>query len=160
MKCGVVNCTQNDNRFLWRCQGNCKRTYHAACIGVQRHHEEILRTFMLPLCQDCQDKFIPEFNLNELSTSFKHISESIGHSLTANHKLATNFNSLSAMHDETLAHFEQMLSEIKRSISIVNSSSKTSAAEIKHQLSALLDTPPTDPCAAVEKAVKPAAPQQ
>lgn len=157
MKCGIVNCVQKDNRFLWRCQGNCKRTYHAACIGVQRNHEEVLRTFMLPLCQDCQEKFTPELDLNELSMSFQNIKESIGHALTANHKLLTNFKSLSTTHDETLERIEKMVVDIKQTISNVTRSSKASAAEIKSKLSALLDTPPTDTGMAVEKAVKSAA---
>lgn len=157
MKCGIVNCAQNDNRFLWRCYGNCKRRYHAACIGVQRNNEELLRTFMLPLCEDCQEKFTPELNIKELSSSLTSLIHNMEHSLAANHKLLSNFESLSATHDETLDNVEKMLSEIKQSISIVASSNKNSAAEIKNKLSALLDTPPADISMDVEKAVKSAA---
>lgn len=157
MKCGIVNCIQNDNRFLWRCQGTCGRTYHAACIGVQRNHEDVLRTFMLPLCQDCQEKFTPENNLNELTASFENITENIGHALKANHKLLSTFKSLSATHDEALERIEKMLFDIEQKISIVTTSGKTSATEIKNKLSALLDTPPADTCMTVEKAVKSAA---
>lgn len=157
MKCGIVNCNQNDNRFLWQCHGTCKKKYHAACIGVQRHHEQVLRTFMLPLCADCQELFIPEPNLKELASSLNTLTENMDHTLSANHKLLANFERLSATHDETLDHVDKVLGEIKQSISVVASSSTKSAAEMKNKLSALLDTPPADTSMAVEKAVKSAA---
>lgn len=131
MKCGIVNCVQNDNRFLWRCHGSCRRTFHAACIGVQRNHEEVLRTFMLPLCQDCQEKFTFEQNLQHLSMSFCNIKEDIERTLTSNHKLLSNYDSLAATHDETLERVDKMFGVINQNISNVTSSSKNSATEIK-----------------------------
>ena len=156
MKCGIVNCAQGDNRYLWRCHGICNRTFHAACIGAQRNHEEILRTFMLPLCQDCQEKFVTDLNLKALTSHLRNISENIGKTLEVNHKLLSNYKNLSATHDNLLEHIEKSLNEIKLTITNAASSNKASAAEIKNKMSTLLDTH-SDTSAAVEAMAKSAA---
>lgn len=157
MKCGIVNCTQNDNRFLWRCHGTCKRAYHAACIGVQRNHEEVLSTFMLPLCHDCQEQFLTELDLKHLSVSLRGMTENIGHTLAANHQLQANIKSLSSTHDNILEQIETMFKEIKQNISSVSSSNKKCATDLKTTMGALFDTSSADSSMAIEKAAKLAA---
>lgn len=100
-----------------------------------------MRIFMLPLCQDCQEKIISELNLNQLSMSFANIKHDIEHTLMANHILQSNFETLSAAHDETLLRVEQIFDDIKKYISNVTNINKNSNNEISNKLSTLVDNP-------------------
>lgn len=154
MKCGIRNCVLSDNRFLWRCYGKCNRQFHAACVGVQRNQEEVLRTFMLPLCHDCQEEFISELDLKKFITPLQHISENIGSTLESNHKLIQYFKSISATHDDALANIEESLNELKKSVSLSVSTSKHNTTEIKQALTSLCNTPATDIVETMESTAK------
>ena len=132
-KCGINGCATSDNRFLWACQGTCKRHFHAACVGSQRHHEELLRTFMLPLCIECQQEFSDQLEMQKLIRQQRTLTEEVKAQVKSTHALIQKFKDMALTH-ETLDTIEQMLTELRSDVKQINSTTNSSASNMSSKL--------------------------
>lgn len=135
-KCGITNCTSTDNRFLWKCEGICKRHFHAACVGTRRNQEELLRSFMLPLCIECQEQFMDQLQLKKLIQHQKILTESIESQIKSNHSIISQLPKLTVTHD-TLDSINTLLSELKTEIKKVNINTNNASAKTINRISTL-----------------------
>lgn len=137
-KCGIKNCVVSDNRHLWKCEGSCNRFFHGACVGVARNKEEILRTFMLPLCTDCQEQFTCHLDLNILVKQQQELTENIKAQIESNHALIGKFKSMNVMH-EALDGIETSLIDLKDDIKNIYATTCNSTTKIINRVSSVLD---------------------
>lgn len=54
MPCDISGCSATDASFIMQCIDFCGRSFHSACAGTQRNHEQTISNFMIPLCVDCR----------------------------------------------------------------------------------------------------------
>lgn len=154
MKCGIANCAMmSDNNFLWTSAGTCNRHFHAACVGVQRNSEELIRAFMLPLCIECQPQAKAELDLQKLAIKQQKMTENITHLLECSHKIITKSNSLSAT-IETLDGIESKLNELTHGQKRIIEINKCNTNKILERTQTFMDTAVLDQNKAAETATE------
>lgn len=139
VSCEMPNCGIADNRYLWKCEG-CSRRFHAACVGVQRNQEELVRTYMLPACSDCQERVAMELNFKQLLHQQAILAELVKKHSEAIHRSTQTLQKVGVVH-EALDRQEAMFDELKKELATakrVASPTKT-VNEIKCHVSSLFD---------------------
>ena len=137
--CEIPSCGTADNRYLWKCEG-CSRRFHAACVGVQRNQEELIRSFMLPACSECQERVAMELNFKQLLHQQAILAELVKKHTEAIHRSAHSLQKVEVVH-EALERHEAVLDELRQELTTakkINSPTKTVNA-IKHHMSSLFD---------------------
>lgn len=146
MPCAIINCTVSDDKHVWYCSCSCGKKFHAACVGAQRNHEKSILTYMLPLCYECQKRFVLEVNFDKLYSQQQESIKLNKLVLESNHKLATKFNNLNI--GDGFESMEMLLSELKTAVcdnnnaikqNDLNSGAKNDEVAIKNHLTSLFD---------------------
>lgn len=139
MSCKICKSGVNDNRFLWKCD-SCSKRFHAACIGVKREHEDLVREYMIPACNECQSRVSVELNLKELICQQSLLADQIKLQTEVNHRASLKLQNDSVLH-EALDRLESQLDSIKNELNCINKGSSVTAAisSMKNQFSSLLD---------------------
>ena len=131
MTCGVVTCSINDDRYLWRCV-SCSKKYHAACVGVQRHREEFIRAFMAPVCADCQTGYTEELNVQQLFRQQEQLLNEIKKQSNSNYRLSADLRKLNIVH-ELFDSMESQLVEVSRALAEPNKTNMSARATANQQ---------------------------
>ena len=143
MPCDVLQCAISDDQHVWQCIGSCGRKYHAVCAGVQRNHEEHIRTFMAPLCADCQQKFTTELGLKKLVEHQLKMVNSMDALMAVNHKICSGLKNLSLR--ETFESLETQLGELQDGLVNLQKKVDSSSTATAEKVSAILnDAHPAD----------------
>lgn len=108
MPCQVKNCVITDDRLSFHCYGACGKEFHATCAGTRRNHEDQIRSYMLPLCEDCQEEFTSIVKLRKLLQSQRTLTDDIE---AANNKICAFINSFNVR--EAFDSLETNLSELR-----------------------------------------------
>ena len=139
MSCQICKSGVLDNRFLWKCE-SCSNRFHAACIGVKREYEDVLREYMLPVCNSCQSRMNIALNLEELVQKQELLTEQIKLQTEANHRSTLKLQNSSVFH-EAFDRLETQLDEIKNELNLSNKkcSNTATASVIKSHVSSLFD---------------------
>lgn len=129
----------SDNRFLWKCD-SCSKRFHAACIGVKREHEDLVREYMIPACSECQSRVSVDLNIKELICQQSLLSDQIKLQTEVNHRSTQKLLHDSVLHG-ALDHIEAQLDCIKSELKNVNKASSSTAAicTIKNQVSSFFN---------------------
>lgn len=111
MPCAIINCTVTDDKHVWYCHGSCGKKFHASCVGAQRNHEQSILSYMLPLCYECQKRFVLEINFDKFYIQQQENIKLSKLVLESNHKLAAKFNNLNI--NDGFESMEMLLNELK-----------------------------------------------
>lgn len=128
MPCASNICTVSDDRHVWYCHGSCGKKFHAACVGAQRNHEQSILEYMLPICNDCQKRFLLEVNFEKF---FDQQQESIRLNklmIESNHKIAANLNKFNI--NEGFESMETLLNDLKSDFEATTAKISNAAVEI------------------------------
>lgn len=136
MSCKICKSSVSDNRFLWKCE-SCPKRFHAACIGVKREHEDLVREYMLPACTDCQSRVGIELNLKELICQQSLLSDQIKAQTEANHRSTLKMQNDSVFH-EAVDRLESQLDGIKNELK-ANKNATVAVTALKNHVSTLFD---------------------
>lgn len=102
MQCYLPACSNPyDQHHLWQCLGICRRSYHAACIGIKRGSEEDMPLHVLPICSHCRPQLHMEIDLRKLVQSQLESSHLILNHIKTNDK--TNQEALNELHNKILS---------------------------------------------------------
>lgn len=118
MPCGVISCSINDDRFLWKCEF-CNKKYHAACVGVQRQREHFITAFMVPMCADCQHILRKEADVRKLLHQQEQLVEAIHSQTDANHRIAADLKKFCLV-SELFDSIEHLLNDVKETLAVIN----------------------------------------
>ena len=102
MNCNVKNCGSTDLHHIWKCNGTCGRSFHAACVGAKRDWEDFLRNHVLPLCSECAPVFIQEADI-------KHLLQQ---QLESQHKILQQLSKIQILH-ETIDGLEHRVVDLQ-----------------------------------------------
>lgn len=128
MPCVVNSCSINDDRFLWKCEF-CTKTYHAACIGVQRHREFFITSYMVPVCGECQQILRKEADVRKLLYQQEQLVEAINRQTDANHRIAADLKKFCLV-SELFDSIEHLLNSVKDTLSATNKSNQNMCSAV------------------------------
>lgn len=117
MRCTVESCDISDDHFLWKCE-YCEKHFHAACIGVQRHQERSITSFMIPLCADCQQHLNAGIDTQKVLYRQEQLIDSITSQTDANLQVAADLKKLNEFAIGPL--FDNIELQLKESVTNVN----------------------------------------
>lgn len=103
-----------DSHHLWTCIGICRRSYHAACIGIKRGFEENLQHHVLPVCSQCRSQLHMDIEIRKILQHQLEGSHSILTHIKTNDK--TNQEALNELHTKIL----NLQEDIKKSAETAN----------------------------------------
>ncbi|XP_055585335.1 glycosyltransferase-like protein gnt13 [Uranotaenia lowii] len=131
MPCGVISCSINDDRFLWKCEF-CNKKYHAACVGVQRQREHFISAFMVPMCADCQPTLRKEVDVRKLLYQQEQLVDAIHSQTDTNHRIAADLKKFCLV-SELFDSIEHLLNDVKETLANVNKNNSNMCSAVgKH----------------------------
>ena len=137
--CAVCGFGSSDNRNLWKCEG-CSLRFHAACAGVQRNKEDQIRSYMMPACNDCQERIAMELNFRHLVHQQALLADLVKKHSDAIHKSTSTLQKIGIV-QEALERQETLFDELKQELSSVkkvNSPTKV-VRQINNHVTTLFD---------------------
>lgn len=138
MQCSVKSCNISDDRFLWKCEF-CFKTYHAACVGVQRHQENFILSYMVPLCDDCQHNLKSGIDTRKVLHQQQQLIDTIKEQTDANLRVASDLKKLSAVGEL----FDNIELQLKETTACINKTTSSNLSNAVSSLSRLIENSPT-----------------